>query len=161
MNCLWPRVGIASTALQSGEGRAPAELCLPLWPGGQWRFMEIWDLRCSFSSISTYPFLLLRIKPGVGKSWWLANDWLLMSLSRDCPYAKCLFSSDCPGKTTELYKLSWSWRTRACWWVTRVFHHLPMISSTKCWFSAEQPAVSAAGTQGHPWLTTTGGFSTQ
>lgn len=103
--------------------------------------MEIWDLRCSFSSISTSPFLLLRIKPGAGKSRWLDNAWLVMSLSADCPSAKCLFLSACWGKINELYKFSWSWRTQTCSWVTRGFYHLRMISSTKCWFSVEQPAV--------------------
>lgn len=161
MSCLWPGVGIASMALQSGEGRAPAELCLPLWPGGQWRFMENWDLRCSFSSVSTSPFLLLRIKPGIGKSRWLDNGWLLVSLSTGCPSAKCLFLSDCPGKTTVLYEFSWSWRTQACSWSPSYdFLYKVLVFS-----GAASCQSSAADTQGHPpapvhpWLTTTGGLS--
>lgn len=75
MNCLWPGVGIASTALQSGKGRAPAELCDLEGSGGPWK-SGIYALLYLPSSTSL--FLLLRIKPGVGKSRWLHNDWLLL-----------------------------------------------------------------------------------
>lgn len=59
----------ASTGLQSGKGRASRGLCLTPWLGEQW----VLDLDCSFSSVSTSPSLLSRLKPGGrgGRDRWL------------------------------------------------------------------------------------------
>lgn len=131
--------------------------------------MEIWDLRCSFSSISTSPFLLLRIKPGAGKGRWLDNAWLLMSLSTDCPSAKWLFF------VCLLRKDQWALQ------VLLVLKDSDLFMSNNGFLSpsydflhkvlvfsgAASRQRSAADTQGHPpapvhpWLTITEGFSTQ
>lgn len=89
LNCMWPGAGIAPVLLRGcslgRKGTRGAAFDLVAC-GGQRRFLEVRDLGCSFSSISTQ-----------NKGWQWERHWLMTrydfaSLSVDCPSAKCCFT---------------------------------------------------------------------